>query len=311
MNIPWVRFKGKVCGLTQTKIAYAPLLPDGDSSPYFGTYEGQRYGAFDTSNCWDFSAAELAETRLEMLEKMGLIPKEHLDWAKANGYKDTDGDWYVSRRWVAILSGARNNGNTPENFWDIASVAGLIPNSMLSYDPANALKWLTQDEFNNDYFNPQVITKEMELVGKEFARRFKIKSESIPGGYVSQIAVALQTYLKEGSVQISHPVPHDGSWNRSRVEAPKDHTTADHATECYKYDPLQLYSIFDYDSYEPHLKQLSKDYFINYITRVSIIPLSTPTTPPQVLEWQKFWYNIAAWFQGKPFPYPSVPVGSA
>lgn len=311
MNLNWLKVKGKVKGIFQS-IPYTPLLPDGDSSPYFGSYEGQRYGAWDTDDCWDFSACEIAETRLEILWKLNLIPQDDKDWLTQKGYIDSTGDFYISRRWVAILSGVKDSGNEPISFWHIASSAGIIPNSMLPYDPKEAQKWITKDQFDNDYFNPQVITKDMELLGQEFARRFKIQAENLPGGYLNDISVTLQTYLKEGSLQIGHPVPQDGSWNQTDINYPVGRTVADHATELYKFDQVQQYPFYIYDSYEPHLKQLSSNYYIPLITRVVITPVSpAQVIPTKVSAWQMFWYNVSAWLQSKPLPYPSVPVGSS
>ena len=309
MNLKFLKIKGMLKGIFSGDIPYNPILEDGDSSKFFGTYEGQKYGDFDTDCCWDFSACELAETRLKMFWKMNLIPQDTRDWLTQNGYIDASGDFYLSRRWVAILSSVRDGGNDPRDFWNIASSAGLIPNKMLPYNAQEAQQWLDKGKFNNDYFNPQVITLEMELLGKEFARRFKIVAQNLPGGYLKDISTELQTYLKEGSVQIGHPVPTDGSWNQVYVPTPYKRYISDHATELYKLDLNQTYPFYIYDSYEPHLKQLRADYYIPLITRVSIIPVTPPTVPIQVPKWTQFWSNVFAYLTGKPFPYPSVPVG--
>ncbi len=311
MNLPWLKFKGKVKGIFSSPIPYNPVLQDGDSSPYFGHYEGQKYGPFDTDCCWDFSACEVSETRLEIYWKLNLIPQDTKDWLTKNGYIDADGDFYLSRRWVAILSGVRDAGNSPLNFWDIARSAGLIPNWMLPYNVQDAGQWVTKDQFNNDYFNPQVITKEMELMGQEFARRFQIRAGNLPGGNLSQISTTIQTYLKEGSLQIGHAVPQDGTWNQVEVNFPVGRTVTDHATELYKFDPTQTYPFFDYDSYQPNLKRLSSNYVLPLITWVSIIPLSTVSTVSAISDWQKFWDNVSAWLQGLPLPYPAIPIGRA
>lgn len=311
LNLNWLRLKSKVKGVFD-EMPYTPLLPDGDSSPYFGTYEGQRFGKFDTSTCWNFAGCEIAETRLETLWKLGYIPQELRDWLKDNGYIDEDGDFYLSRRWVAILSGAKNNGNFEINFWKIASVAGLITNKMLSYDPDEAKQWITQEEFNNDYFNIQDIDINDEIQGAEFIKRFEIKAESLPGGDINKISTTLQTYLKEGSLQIGIPVPQDGSWNQELVDYPVGRYFTDHSVELYKFDPVAdpEYPFFVYDSYKPHLKRLSKNYVIPIMTRVRIWPKLQPK-PVLTSEWTKFWANVSAWLKGKPFPYPSVPVGNA
>lgn len=288
---------------------YRPLLETGDSSPYFGTYEGQKYLGYDTNCCWDFSGAELLETHQEMNQKLGLIPADTIEWAKSNGFIDESGNWYVSRRWVAILSGVKDNGNYQLNFWEMVKKYGIIPDKMLPYSAIEASKWITKNQFNNDYFNRDLLTPEMYALGQEFLRRFSVDADNIPGGYLNDISVELQEYLKEGSLQIGHPVPQDGSWNRVNVDYPKGRTVADHATELYKYDPSLDYPFCIYDSYEPHLKQLSKNYYIPYITRVSIVPYSTPLIP--LSSWMKFWFNLSAIFNGNPQPFPSVPVGKS
>ncbi len=296
-------------------IQYIPLLQDGDSTPYFGTYEGQKYGGYETSCCWDFSACEAAETRLQMFLKMNLIPSDTVNWLKANGYIDDSGDFYLSRRWVAILSGVKDNGNYQLNFWKLAQNVGLIPNSMLPYSNEEAHKWITKTQFNNDYFDLKNITPEMRAMGQEFLKRFSINAENLPGGYVSQISSTLQTYLKEGSIQIGIPVPQDGSWNRVNVDYPVGRTIPDHAVECYKFDESVPYPAYVYDSYEPHLKQLSGNYYIPYVTRIAINPRpvvvnnSIVNVLPQFSPWMMMWFNIKAWLTGSPQPFPSVIIG--
>lgn len=303
----------KVKGLFSNSPAYTPLLESGDSSPYFGTYETQKYGKYDTSCCWDFAASELLETRLEMLSKMSLIPTDTLKWLNDSGYIDITGDFYLSRRWIAILSAVQNAGNEEIHFWDIAGKAGagVIPNKMLPYSQADAFDEYSQDDFNNEYFDPQVITKDMELMGIEFAKRFKLEAVSMTGGYFKDISVKLQTYLKEGSMQIGIPVPQDGSWNQEKVKF-TNRFVADHSVELYKFDPTSDYPFYIYDTYEPHLKRLSQDYYVPVITRVVVTPISIPAKvpiSPLVSNWSKFWYNIYAWIKGIKQPYPEVLIG--
>jgi hypothetical protein len=264
---------------------YLPILPSGDSSPYFGTYEGQHLGNYDLSTCWDFSACELAETRLEMLWQLHLMSQDDFNWLNQNGYIDETGDFYLSRRWVAILSGVTDHGNQSINFWEIAKTSGLIPNSLLPYDHSKASQFLTDDAFDNDYFNPNVITQDMIRLGLEFIKRFNIDAEIVIGGFMNDLVPNLPKFLKEGSVHFSIPVPHDGSWNQQFVNYPVGNVNTDHAVECYKFDPTQPYPFYIYDSYEPHLKQLSANYLVPRYNRVHIIPVNPPKppiTPPVV-----------------------------
>lgn len=310
MNLTFLKAKAKVKGIfSPPDMPYTPLIEDGNSAPYFGTYEGQRYGQWDTNSCWDFSAAELVETRLHMLRDMNLIPADTLKWLNDNGYTDSDGDFYVSRRWIAILSGVKSNGNNQLNFWKIARISGIIPNSMLPYSVADASKWITRQQFDNDYFNPSVITPAMRAMGQEFLKRFSIGAVNIGND-----SNTLLTYLKEGSLQVGHPVPQDGTWNRQFVDTPPGRIIADHATELYNFDSTQQYPYFDYDSYNPHLKQLAKDYPLLFVTRVRIWPLQLPSpapiNPKPVFSlWMRMWFNFTAWIQGQPMPFPDTPVG--
>lgn len=307
MNLRWLKLKGKAKGVFSGSPDLLPLVENGDSSPYFGAYEGQRLGPFDTDCCWDFSGAEVAETRITMLIAFGKIPADSLAWLHTNGYFDNTGDMYLSRRWVAILSGARDNGNNQINFWNIASVAGLIPHWMLPYDENQAFKYKSKSDFNNDYFNPDVITPAMRQMGQEFLRRFGIYAEMIGND-----STTLQTYLREGSLQIGIPVPQNGSWNQLDVQYPKGRTFADHAVELYKYD-VGAYPYKIYDSYEPHLKGLSANYYVPLVTRVVITPkqvaVPVPVSNKNPSLTQQFWLNVWAWLKGQPFPYPNVPVG--
>lgn len=313
MNLKWQKTKGVVKGLFSPSIPYTPLIESGDSSLYFGTYSGQRYGQFDTSCCWDFSGVNVAETRLMIYWKLNLIPQDTKNWLIANNYCDSNGEFDLSDRWVAILSGVKNTGNSQISFWNIASVSGLIPNSMLSYDSNQAFKYNSQNDFNNDYFNPNIITPAMKAMGLEFLKRFTIKAEMLKGGYYNDIQVELQTYLKEGSLQIGHPVPQDGSWNRVNVDYPIGRTQADHSTELYKFDSTSAYPFGDYDTYNPNPKNLSRNYYIPYITRVAIKPIqvtSSSSVPlPQFSKWMMMWMNIKAWLTGSPQPFPNVPIG--
>ena len=304
MNLLWPKTKAAVKGIFPDPIPFKPLLPSGDSSPYFGNYEGQKYGTWDTDLCWDFSFTELIETRLEMLEKMGLIPADTLAWCNANGYKDSDGDWYLSRRWEGILSGVQDNGNSSLNAAYLSAQMGLIPNSMLPYNQAEAYTDATRTQFIADYFNPSVITPAMKAMGLEFLKRFKIQAENEPVSITN-----IMTYLTEGSMTIGVPAQAPG-WNQIHV-APTTRQVADHAVELYAFVPTDPNPYKIYDSYEPHLKDLPKDYPIMILTRISLQPLAvaSPVLLPQFSSWMMFWMNVKAWISGQSLPFPSVPIG--
>ena len=304
MNLLWPKTKAAVKGIFPDPIPFKPLLPSGDSSPYFGNYEGQKYGTWDTDLCWDFSFTEVIETRLKMLDEMGLIPADTLAWAIANGYKDSDGDWYLSRRLEGILSGVQDNGNSQINAVYLAAQVGMIPNSMLPYNQAEAYTDATRTQFVADYFNPSVITPAMKAMGLEFLKRFKIQGENVDVNITN-----IMTYLTEGSMTIGVPAIAPG-WNQVHV-APTTRQAADHAVELYAFVPTDPNPYKIYDSYNPNLKDLPKDYPIMILTRISIQPLAiaSPVPLPQFSPWMRFWFNVWSYLKGQPLPFPSVPIG--
>ena len=311
MNLSWLKFKGRVKGVFSPTLPYMPLLQDGNSIPYFGTYSPQHMGMFDTSCCWDFSGVNIVETRLQILWVLGLIPQDTKDWLVKNSYCDVNGVFNLSDRWVAIISGVKSNGNYQQNFWNIASQVGLIPNSMLPYDPNQAYKDNTQADFNNDYFNVNVITPDMRAMGLEFLKRFDVAGQTTTGGFYKDISTMLLTYLKEGSMQIGIPVPQDGTWNQVNVQYPKGNYNAQHAVELSNFDSTKPFPFQIYDSYQPNQKNLSQDYYIPYITRARVYPkpVVVPVPLAQFSPWMQAWFNVVAWLKGSPLPYPNVPIG--
>lgn len=278
------------------KIKYEIRNELGDWSPYFGNYVGQRYGNYDTSTCWNFAGIEICETQLEYLWKTNQFSEETKQWFKDNGYIDSDGDFYLSRRWAAIISGVKDNGNDQDDFWDIIEKIGLIPFSMLPYSTEDAADELTQDDFNNEYFDPNVITPKMEALGKEFLKRVMIQHEEVGKRFQRKDIKQIEAELKQSPLQLGHPVPQDGSWNQQFVKW-NGRTIADHSTELYKYTELNDWPYFDYDSYEPHLKRLSADYYIPMITKgvLTAIPFVAPVVS-QVSIWSLVWIAVQAYF---------------
>lgn len=312
MKIPFNKYRhGKlyrrVRGLVKS-IPYEVRLADGDKwSNYFGNFEGQRYGYFDTYNCWNFAGIESLETQLEWLYKNGKMPAETIEWLTKSGYIDEDGDFYLSRRWGAILSGVKDAGNDTNDFWSIASKAGVIPNKMLPYEVGkDGFMIYTREDFIKDYFNPKLITKDMELMGLEFLKRFKIDWAELGKRHTRRNPVLIQSALRQCPLEIAIPVTQN--WNIGTQKQWDGRTQADHAVELYDYvDGPFPYKI--YDSYEPHLKELSEDYYIPWIT----CGLLTCKPTPIVVEekktfYAKLWEAIYNFLTGKPIP-ANYPIG--
>ena len=281
------------------KIKYEVRNPTGNWENFFGNYVGQKYGPYDTSTCWNFAGVEIMETQLEYLMKTGQFSDEAMKWFKDNGYIDSDGDFYLSRRWAAIISGVKDNGNNHVNFWEIVEKVGIIPFSMLPYSTEDAADELSQDDFNNEYFDPKVITLEMEKLGKEFLKWVKIEHEEVGTRWQRRDTKFIMSELKQSPLHLGVPVPQDGTWNREFVKW-TGRMQPDHSIECYNYKEFSDYPWFIYDSYHPHLKHLSADYYVPLITKAVITAIPVPVkTEVKKSVWTLVWEAVHNFFVSK------------
>lgn len=297
MKLIFNKAHARLRGLLSPPIPYEVRNPLGDWSPYFGNYVGQKYGQWDTQTCWSFAGAEICETQLEYLWKHNLFSDETKKWFRNNGYIDGDGDFYLSRRWVAILSGVRDNGNEQKEFWRLASVMGLIPFTMLPYSHEDAFDEFTRNDFNNEYFNPDVITSEMRALGKEFLKRVRIEFVEVGKRWNNKDPKLLLAELKQSPLQMGVTTK-DTQWNQEKVKWNWLYS-ADHSVELYKYEENSDYPYYIYDSYEPHLKRLSADYYTPIVTKAVLTAIPQPISIPNEKKtiWVKVWEAVHAWFE--------------
>ncbi len=256
----------KVRGVFSSPIPYEVRVPSGDSSPFFGNYYGQKYGPWDTDTCWDFGLCDNIETQLEIERSLGRFTQDDLTWFKANEYIDSDGDFNLSRRFIAILSGVRDKGNDPAIAWKLAEQYGMIPFSMLSFAIQDINGIDDRQGFVDKYFDVKSITPAMEAMGKEFLKRVSIQSEELGTRWTTRTSQMVTDALKQAPVQIGIPVPQDGSWNQIQVKW-NGRKIVDHSVDLYRYFSDSAYPYYIYDSYEPHLKELSSDYYIPVMIR--------------------------------------------
>ena len=77
-------------------IPFENRIQTGDWSAYFGHYENQRWGEWDSDSCWALSGVNCIEDQLEWLWKNNKFSQEAKDFFTKNGYIDTDGDFSLS-----------------------------------------------------------------------------------------------------------------------------------------------------------------------------------------------------------------------
>ena len=273
-------------GIFSMSIPYEIRNTTGDWSLWFGEWEAQRKGWFDTQSCWSYAANEVCEDQLEFLMKTNRFSKTDIKWFQDNGYIDSDGDFYLSRRFIPILSGVRDTGNDESEFWRLTKKYGAIPSAMLPFT--------TQEE----YFDTSKITPAMYALGKEFLKRVDIRYEELGKRFTRKAPELIKTALFQTELQIGVPVPQYTSWNQTKIKYEGDPTPA-HSVALYKYDESDPeYPYFVYDQYEPKLKQLSKDYFITLCTKAVINPKNpfAVNTVPQTSWGALIWRAIASYF---------------
>lgn len=275
-------------GIFSSDIPYEVRVPSGDSSPFFGNYVGQKYGSYDTNTCWDFSLTEIIETQLAIERSLKRFSDDDIAWFKEKGYIDEDGDFYLSRRWIAILSGVKDNGNDQAIGWILAAKYGMIPFKMLPFELADLQGVNNRTDFINKYFSLDSITPEMIATGKEFLKRVKIQSEELGTRWNPRTPDMLSNALLQASLQVGIPV-NPSTWNNSTVNWDGSKKVV-HSAEFYKYSPGTSFPYHTYDSYEPHLKELSSDYYIPLITRGIVTAIAGQMLSPKLSTgvWQQF-----------------------
>lgn len=281
-----------------TPIQYEVRIPDGNWYPYFGHYENQKWGAYDTDSCWALSAINCLEDELEWLWKNGQFGQEAKDFFTKNGYIDADGDFSLSERHLEIMSGMRDNGNNQMNAWILMQQWGAIPRSMLVYTQEEAQKCPNREAFLTDYFDESYITTEMYTLGQEFLKYVNLSRQWIGTPWTTPSKDILRAALKQAPLQIGVPVPKGISkWNSPFIQYDGG-TTADHAIELYAIDDNGEYLIFD--QYEPHIKTLSSDYYIPFVTQgiATAVPSAAPNPVVQDAASDSFWTKVMNWFNG-------------
>lgn len=229
--------------------------PSGDWTPYYGKWFHQRPSAKDLSICWNVACCESQETQLQFLAATGRFSKEDMDWFKEKGYIDADGDFYLSRRFIAVISGVRDNGNDHAEAWRLSKKYGQIPNSMFPY---------TNDVH---FFEKNFITQEMKDLGQEFLKRVSIEDWELGKRWTRRPIEQLRAATFECPLQFGVPIPFmPNAWNQEKIDWDGNKQPA-HSIECRKVDQTGEYPYKIFDSYNPHLKELSADYYIPLITR--------------------------------------------
>lgn len=279
-------------------VTFEIRVPEGNWSPYFGHYQNQKWGQWDSNSCWCLSAVNCAEDQLEWMWKNNKFSKEAKDFFTKYGYIDSDNDFSLSERFLEILGGVGDVGNNQMEAWILMQTYGCIPRDMLSYTKERADLFVNKSQFNADYFLKSEVTDEMLNIGKMFLTFINIDRQWIGTLWQTPSIDILKKCLQQAPLQIGIPIPaFTQNWNSTFVKY-DGKKIAEHAIELYFINEKNEYDIFD--QYLPNLKTLSSDYYIPLVSQgiltAKIIPVPVIPTPIQVPWYIKMIDIIINWF---------------
>lgn len=264
-----------VVRLTSTPPDWSFTFPNVD-------FEQQIFGIQDSDDCWEWSGCEDVSFQIELFLSLKQLPADAMNFLTSNGYFNSQGQLSLSRRFLAILSGQKDNGGDSAIFWGLIAQYGMIPRSMLDFIPTQADE-ASRAQFDADFYNPSAVTPEMLALGKQFLQYFHTDFEYVGQDGVTPPQQDLIASLYQSPLQIGIPIPADVSiWNSGMVKWDGG-TVPAHEVVLYKVDFINSpqFPYFIYDQYFPNLKQLSADYYIYRVTNGVITPILTaPYIPP-------------------------------
>lgn len=289
-----VKLSEKLNGVFSSSIQYEVRVKDGNWSPYFGHYQNQKWGLWDSNSCWCLSAVNCVEDQLEYLHKNRMFSKEAMDFFYRYGFIDMDGDFSISERYLEILGRHTDNGGSTIEAYYLMQIYGCIPRDMLTYTKTKADSFSNKKDFNADYFNPTAVTDDMKKIGQEFLKFVNIARQKIGKTWITPDLQILKAALRQAPLTIGVPIP-EGMWNYETVVY-NGKKTAEHAIQLYGIDDEGNYLIFD--QYMPNLKKLSANYFIPIVSQgiVTAIPQVVANPIKQDTIWNKVWEAVFGWF---------------
>lgn len=190
------------------KVAKVILCPDANWSGKMGKDEKQysKWGV-DGYICVSSALTNKGEAVFTTVIDLAMFPETDVAWLHEKGYFDETGQINFSEMHLAYSSETTKKGNY---YWKVMETArkthGLVPDSMWPF-PDNATTW-------EELMTPPANLAEIDAVGQEFLKRFKINYESIP----SYDHDAMEEALKESPLEVfgyAWPLPVDGIYPKS------------------------------------------------------------------------------------------------
>lgn len=240
------------------------INPTGDWRPYLPIEEYQKVNGVESSACYIEAQQHSIAT---ILEKQ---------------YSVVDSDY--ASRFNALLSEGTEYGGDPIAGAESMRTDGLIPQSMMPFDPNIIRSW--------DDFHSWKGADQLECIrkGQEFLKKWKLnydivieKQHSLDMKYAR-----LKEKLKMSPVAISVWGEVDWEGNYKQKPAGADDT---HLVQAVHVDDENC--IWVWDTYPKFLKKLPQNYNPDFGIMWGVTEISNPPVLPR----RSLWYNIIAWIK--------------
>jgi len=185
----------------ETAIKYEERIPTGYWGAYLPTFEKQHGMTFDTMSCVTFSATNVIEIQVKWLIENKKFSPEQLQTIKDLGFFDANGNFNISDRFTAIMSGTTKQGNTFHKVWDSIRNYGILPESDFPFGGTTF----------EQYHDPKNITEAMKEKALKSIEIFQFNYEWVffdndPRFTEDQSAQA-ELALRQSPIQIGIPLP--------------------------------------------------------------------------------------------------------
>ena len=244
-----------------SNIEYFVRIVDSNWTQWLPKDELQKKGITETMSCVSFAAMNCLEIQLNWAIDNGTITAEAMNFLYKNGYIE-DGKVNFSDRYIAILSGTTNKGNTLNRVANTIRGKGVIPESMLPFEGK------TFDEYHG-----AEITEEMLKLGKEFMNHFNIQHE-----WISDI----KKHLRQTPLWIAAATC--PGW-ATKNPVPACSKKVNHSTTIFNIADEQY--IEDYDHYKPFKKKLDIEYKIPWRKKL-LITMKAEFTQVEIADAKKY-----------------------
>jgi hypothetical protein len=273
-------------------IPYRIVCESADWTQYFGTTfdNWQKFGQWDTNDCWEYSPTKQIEMQLNALWVRGEFSTEAKNFFMNNGIATALGIFAISDQFYDVLSGNYGNGGTAEEYAQLVQKYGIIPESTLMCTDAIANSYPNQQAFDNYYYNPTLVTPAMLTLGKQSLQYLNIRYQRIGTLFQTPDKTTLTAAMQQAP--LAYGVPVSPIWNQGNPDPNIPayvSTNLQHEVTGYKMTQTTVgYPIVD--NYAPFLKVLGDGYSINSVIQVVIT--ATPTVAPINVPQPSFWDGI-------------------